>query len=281
VPSQPNTLAVTANVLAVNVPGTRRVYFDIDHPRSGAWKVVPLPGAPEPTSVQVARPYVSPATHVTVKRHGRRDRLTWRLRAQPGQSVRFLQSARTVYANIANTTKPHGSALFAPAPSPGGRRQIVAVISVGGLPRKTNVVVGHYTAPRPFMPSARDARYRLHGSKLSVSWKPARARVSYEVKLMFKSRLTLPVLASSRAAITLDVPTGRPQRAQGRDPHHRPRTHHRYHHRQARNGPQTQTAQVTQAQALTTGPERAREGRDGEPRRWRLPTEDATVVLAA
>jgi hypothetical protein len=40
-----------------------------------------------------------------------------------------------------------------------------------------------------------------------VSWKPARARVSYQVKLMFKSRLTLPVLAS-QTAVTLQVPTG-------------------------------------------------------------------------
>ena len=152
VPGTPNRLAVTGNVLAVNVPGTRRAYFVIDHPHAGAWKVVPLPGAPEPTSVLAARPYVSPAIHVSVTRHGRRERLSWRLRSQPGQSVRFFESGHAVYAGIAQSSRAQGSVEFTPAAGPGGIRRILAVVSVS------------------------DARYELKRSKRVSPKRPRRRR---------------------------------------------------------------------------------------------------------
>ena len=99
--------------------------------------------------------------------------LRYRIRPRAGQTVTFAERAGGAFHVIGRATGVRGSLRFEPAAGLTARREIVATISLAGVPRQ-NMVVGHYTAPpapQPITPT------RVHvlrvGSDLTVSWLPA------------------------------------------------------------------------------------------------------------
>ena len=76
-----------------------------------------------------------PRVVASVRRAGRSARLSWTLRAIPGQSVQFVEEASNVRRVITTTNRARGSKRFRPAPGV-RRRQIVAYVEQDGVARK-------------------------------------------------------------------------------------------------------------------------------------------------
>jgi hypothetical protein len=125
------------------------------------------------------------SVHARVQGHGYHRVLHYTLRKRPGQTVRFVESAKGVTRSIAATSASHGSIQFTPAIGRPGRRQIIAQVSRDGLLSAEDVVAS-YVAPGPPR-AARPPHLRLarHGSRLSISWgAAANATRGYQVVMI-------------------------------------------------------------------------------------------------
>src|SRR5205807_514664 len=100
---------------------------------------------------------------------------------RPGQSVEFVEIGHGASRSIRTTTASHGEIHFRPAIGPAGRRNIVALVTLGGMPSK-RVAVASYVAPGPPR-AARPPHVRLlrRGSKLRITWGKTANAKGYEV----------------------------------------------------------------------------------------------------
>lgn len=105
-------------------------------------------------------------------------------------------AAMSPTATITRVTK---QVRFTPAPGPGGTRRIVAIVSRDGIPKR-RIVLGSYRAPAPVR-AGRVGRLRgtVKGSRLTVSWTPAKNARRYVVEVKLKRGLPLQLAAGPTA----------------------------------------------------------------------------------
>ncbi|MBV9001163.1 MAG: hypothetical protein JO304_19040, partial [Solirubrobacterales bacterium] len=169
----PGKGAVEAGLVVWPEPKLGETLIEIRRPGAGRWTITPLPGSPAITSVSYANSLPPAKIGATVRGRGSALTLRYRLRPRAGQTVTFAERAAGVFHVLGRATADRGSLRFTPAFGPGGRRQIIAMVALGGVPRE-NVVVARYTAAAPARPIApAGARVRRVGSGLMVSWSPA------------------------------------------------------------------------------------------------------------
>ncbi|MGH2858015.1 MAG: hypothetical protein ACRDMJ_11090, partial [Solirubrobacteraceae bacterium] len=247
-PVTANRIAFVRGGLTLAVTDSRTTYFIVPRPAAGSWHVAPAPGAPSPVRYEIAQPLRPLALRAHVTGRGQKRTLSWRLNAQRGQTVRFIQEGATG-TTIATSSRGAGRARFRVAPGPGGRRTVLAVISIDGFPRQT-LTVARFAATAPPRPLVSDARYRLSGSQLLVSWRRARhiarwylavtlaGRPSLEYQLRGSAGSQSVMLAPGAkvrhvtlTAVSDDGITGRPAIATST---RRRRSGHRGHHHQRR-----------------------------------------------
>jgi hypothetical protein len=190
------------------------------------------PGSGAGASASGASAPAPPAVKARVAGKGRRRSLRFRMPAAAGRRVIFAEQSQSVYREIGTTGKARGRLRFRPAPGPGGKRSIVAIVEQDGVPW-AKLRVARYTAP----PTRRLRRPRVvakrSGRRLRVSWRRVKGARGYEVtvslprdgrRLLFfpsakKRRLKVKGLERSDtarvtvAAIGPDLKTGRPGRA--------------------------------------------------------------------
>lgn len=145
----------------------------IKHPSAGRWTITPLPGSPAITQVAYANGLPAAKISATVHDLGQQLTLRYRIRSRAGQTVTFAERGGGVFHLIGRATGSRGSLTFKPSLGVGRRREIVALISLAGVPRN-NVVVARYAVaspPRPTTPTR--VRVARAGSDLTVSWLPA------------------------------------------------------------------------------------------------------------
>ncbi len=160
-------------------PKLDETLVSIDHPASGAWTLAPLAGSPTISSVAYANAMPPARITATVSGRGRTRTLSYRIRPRAGQRVRFAERAGRVFHVLGVARGTHGKLRFTSALGPGGRREIVAEISLSGMPTPA-LVVARYTAPPP--PRAgRTSRLTLgrRGRSLSIRWAAAANADSY------------------------------------------------------------------------------------------------------
>ncbi len=114
---------------------------------------------------------------------GRRRSLRFRVRRSPGQRVTFAEESGRVYREIGSSAKGRGTLKFHPAPGPGGRRRIVAVVEQGGVPWAKLTVARYKAPPLRRLRAPRRARARRSGSKLVVAWAAVKGAKGYEVRV--------------------------------------------------------------------------------------------------
>lgn len=143
--------------------------IEIAHPAAGSWTLTPLPGSPAIASVSYADVLARPAITATVTGEDHVRTLHYHVRPRPGQRVTFAEHAGRVFHIIGRARGDAGTLRFTPAAGPGGRRRIVALISLASGPAPS-LVVGEYVAPTltPGRPS--DVRLTRHGGTLRISW---------------------------------------------------------------------------------------------------------------
>ena len=124
-----------------------------------------------------------PAIKAEVSGRGQRRSLGFRLARAAGQRVTFAEESGRVYREIGTTAKARGTIAFRPAPGPGGRRRIVAVVEQGGIPY-AKLTVARYKAPPQRRPAApRRLRLRRAGARLAISWRPVKGARGYQVRV--------------------------------------------------------------------------------------------------
>ena len=133
------------------------------------------------TAAAEGRP--KPGVKASVRGEGRERTLRFRTPKVAGQRVTFAEESQRVYREIGTTSKARGTLRFRPAPGPGGRRRIVAIVEQGGIPY-AKLTVARYRAPsmrRPGRP--RRVGLKRRGSKLLVGWSRVKGARGYRVRV--------------------------------------------------------------------------------------------------
>jgi hypothetical protein len=190
-------------------PKLGETLVSIDHPAPGAWTLSPLPGSPAISSVSYADAMPPARVTATVSGRDRALTLSYRIRPRGGQRVTFAERSGRVFHVLGVARGTHGKLRFTPALGPGGRREIVAMISLSGMPSRP-LVVARYMAPPPpraGMPSRLTLARR--GGSLSIRWGKATNADSYlcVVKLSDGLRTAYVLPARQRSKL---VPTVAP-----------------------------------------------------------------------
>jgi hypothetical protein len=143
-PVPPANGAKAAGVAAVRVPAQRRTFVVVTRPRAGTWSV----RGPRVVAAARALAIAPVSLGGTVVAHGRRRDLLYRLSARPGQVVTVFERGGGASRSLGRLRSGGHTLSFVPARGGAGRRDLIAIVNSGGIPRAA-VVVGKYTAPAP------------------------------------------------------------------------------------------------------------------------------------
>ena len=191
-----STLGATgrSDVVAIQLTDADETLIGLRRPLAGRWTVTPASGSAPIVGVAVADSLPAPDVHVSVTGRGARRTLRYRFAAAPGRIVTFVERGAGVYNTLPVAHGSHGRIVFTPASGPGGRRDILALISQGGVPAAQSIV-GSYTAPAPQrLPAPQGLRTRRAGNRLLVSFNGVPGAWRYATTL---------TLASGRRALLL------------------------------------------------------------------------------
>jgi hypothetical protein len=159
---------------------THTMYIGVYNP-GGAWKIENAPGSAD--VIQVFRSSALPPakTAATVTGTGRTRTLHYVIPRRSGQQVVFSEHGRGANQTIGTVQGGRGAIRFQPEGGPGGRRGILARITINGIPTDTRVVT-HYRAPAPVR-AARPTGLRLvrHHSRVRLTWRRAPGAAHYSV----------------------------------------------------------------------------------------------------
>ena len=205
-PSTPDRIAITPQGLALAVTSSKTTYFIVTKPAAGRWTLAPQGGVTPPVGYELADPIGSLGLGARVTGRGATRVLRWRFRAAPGVGVRFFQRGGTEQT-ITTTSRGRGRARFTVAAGPGGRRQVLALVSVDGIPRET-ITVATFGASSPRLPRVAHASYRVARGALSVSWTQVRGASFYDVEVALSGGVRARYRIAGSAA-GAGIPIGR------------------------------------------------------------------------
>jgi hypothetical protein len=140
------------------------------------------PGSGAGASASGAGGFTVPKVRARVHGTGRRRSLRFKLPRAAGQRVTFAEQSNRVYRQIGSSKKASGSLPFRPAPGPGGKRDIVAIVEAGGVPF-ARLTVTHYRAPPTRRLRAPIVTARRRGARLLVGWSRVRGARAYQVRI--------------------------------------------------------------------------------------------------
>ena len=156
--------------MVIRIPAANETLIGLRHPLSGQWSVSAVQGSAPVVGIALAQSLPAPDVHVHVTGQGARRKLNYRLAVAPGRTVAFVERGPGVHHTLGVARGSRGHILFTPAVGRPGPRQILAVISQGGVPAGQSVV-GSYDAQAPArLPAPRHLRVHRTGSELLVSW---------------------------------------------------------------------------------------------------------------
>jgi hypothetical protein len=179
-----NTLSQSGPFAVMRSQQFGMTWVGISHPAGGAWTFTPLPGSAPITGTFVSDGVPPASVHATVSGRAYRRVLHFTIRPRPGQSVQFVESGRGVTRSLGVTSAARGAIPFTPALGPAGPRQILALVTLGGLPSK-RIVAGSYVAPGPPQ-AARPPGLRAirRGSRLAISWGAGANTTAYQIVVL-------------------------------------------------------------------------------------------------
>jgi hypothetical protein len=180
-------------------PKLNVTYVGLIHPSAGRWTIAPNAGSVPVTMIYRADglPPAAASGHVT---GGARNlTLVYNVRPRPSQTVTFVERGHGVNHALGVSHGGRGTIPFTPGMGPAGRREIIAQVTLDGIP-DANIDVGHYTAPGPshagrpaFVHAAR------HGSRLAVNWGASPNAVRYAISIVTDGGPSVTLTRDSRA----------------------------------------------------------------------------------
>ena len=194
----------------LRVENEDRTVFLIGQPAAGVWTIEPAEDSVRVVKVTRAHVLAKPKVKVRLRRAGAARILTWSVKRQSGQVVRFVEQGVRGGQPIATVkVGGRGSKRFIPADAAKRGRAIVAQVEQDGLPRD-NIVVARFSAPSPKVGTARGLRVKRRGAKALVSWRPAFLAVRYDV-VVARSDGSRAVVSPAKGKRTVSVRLGKRQ----------------------------------------------------------------------
>jgi hypothetical protein len=203
------TVSGTTSVAAVRFGRFDTTWIGLHRPTAGRWTVTPLAGSVRITSVAVADGLAAASVHATVTGRGYHRALRYVVRLRPGQRVQFAESGTGTGQLIGTARGARGALAFTPAIGPAGRRRIIALISLAGLPSQRSVVAS-YLAPGPPVAQAPPHLRAAHlGLTLRLSWRAGAYTTAYRVTVVSTDgRRLLYLLPRGARALSVPNPLG-------------------------------------------------------------------------
>jgi hypothetical protein len=186
-------------------PETRTTYIGIKRPAAGTWTLTTQTGSAPITQLLSANGLPAPQIHARVLQSGAARILVYKVRAEPGQVVSFVEHGPATWRAIGNATRSSGRLRFIPGAGPLGTRTIVALISHHGIVTK-QLLLASFRAPSPARPG-RPARIRLsrHRQTLTISWPAAHNAQRYAVTVSLSDGRRVLILTRA-AKRTVRIP---------------------------------------------------------------------------
>jgi hypothetical protein len=218
--SNGRALATQPRLIIARDAARQRTDVVILHPRAGIYRVRAAAGAVPVARVSAAHGF-TPRIRARVTGRGATRRLRYRVNAEPGEKVTFIERGGGVDRLIGTTSHARGTLRFRPAPGAAGVRQIVASGTAGGVPLVLRAGVadgGHETVASYRAPGPRRLGRVSHvlayrtGTRLHVSFHAARGAQRYAVMVALgnglrtqyeiRARRLSKVLANPAAPLT-------------------------------------------------------------------------------
>lgn len=191
----------------VQQPANNMTYVAIAKPSAGAWTVTTEAASAPIAKVVSAEALPDPKVTARVSGSGAKRKLTYTVKAIPGQAVRFAEEGGDVAADLGVAKGARGSLSFRPAAGAAGTRRIVAIVEQGGLVR-TTLAVARYRAPSAQLAAPRVRAVRKGGS-VAVSWTSVAGAKGYRLttKLNGRTVFTTVKAAARKASVPGLLPT--------------------------------------------------------------------------
>lgn len=194
----------------LRVENEDRSVFLIGRPAAGIWTLEPAADSVRVVRVTRAHVLSKPKVSAGLRRAGAARILTWSVKRQSGQVVRFVEQGVRGGQPIATVkVGGRGSKRFIPADAAKPGRTIVAQVEQDGLPRE-NIVVAKFSAPSPKVGTARGLRVKRRGAQALISWRPAFLATRYDV-VVTRSDGSRAVLSAPKGKRAVSVGLGKQQ----------------------------------------------------------------------
>ena len=180
------------------------LYLGVTGPPAGTWTVRARAGSPliaeVTTSSSVPPPKVAQA-RVTGARRARV--LRYRATIGEGQAITFVERGRAGTRVLGAAKAGSGRLGFVPAPGPGGRREIVALLTQNGLVVQEVTVTRYAAPPPPRLGRATGLRLRRSGARAVATWRPGSAAAAqrFEALIAGGQRVTKLLGPGARRAV--------------------------------------------------------------------------------
>lgn len=181
VPAGTEAYEKTDDHIILQVPPEHATYVIVRDPAPGRWTVQTADGSPDLVAVGQASALPKPRIKATVGGRGHARTLDYELNRVDGQTVQFFERAGRTSQRLAAVSDAQGRIRFQPAPGPGGKRSIVAVVQQDGAPRE-QMKVASYRAPGPLKPAAtKRVTVKRTAARAVATWPDARRADSWRV----------------------------------------------------------------------------------------------------
>lgn len=198
------------NMTVMSLPEANRTFVQVTNPAAGDYRIDRLPNSAPIANVKHGYDPVPLRISGRVSGRGRGPRtLSYQVDGlEAGTTVEFAErgGAGSVPAGgiIGSARASRGTIRFRPAPGPGGRREITALVSRGDIPETNNGVTA-YTAPGPPRPTrVRGIRAKLTGRRLRVTWGRSRDAREYRVRVGLRTDGRVVQMDTRRRSLTLN-----------------------------------------------------------------------------
>ena len=171
-------------IALARMPRLDRTWIGLERPAAGRWTVTALPGSTAITSLALADGLGPAVVHASVTGHGYDRVLDYSVRPRPGQAVQFAESGAGASHLIGTADGSHGTLRFSPEIGPAGRRSILAIVSMGGLPTE-RLAVASYLAPGPPVAQApRGLAVRRVRGALAIRWRAGADTTGFQLTVI-------------------------------------------------------------------------------------------------
>jgi hypothetical protein len=171
------------HLVLLRQPEGNRTYIGVKNGPVGKYTVTTLNGSPGISGLAETRKGYDKPVRGSVTGKGRRRTLHYNASPLAHKKVTFFESGPGTYARIGAAKKGKGEIPFTPAPGPGGRRQIVAVVLIDGVPAPQQVIA-RYKAPKPeHADRPGKLQVKRRGTKIIAKWARSDNATRYGVVL--------------------------------------------------------------------------------------------------